>query len=109
MKTNLIAMYLLTDMQNKGVTYDALAAMTNIPKSSIQRNLTGDRELPMDRFELICRALNLDPAHVLGWDTKDEEEDELNKQIVSIISGLSPAEKSLAIEVLKRFAGVQES
>lgn len=57
MNTQLIALYLLTQMRNQEKTYDELSDKTGIPKSSLQRYLTGEREIPIDRFKMICDAL----------------------------------------------------
>lgn len=104
MDMKIISLYLFSEMQNQDVTYDSLSEKTGIPKSSLQRYLTGERELPMDRFKAICDALGLNAVHVAGWEKPDDEENELNKQIIQILSEIDPAEKALAIEVLKRFS-----
>lgn len=105
MNTQLIALYLLTQMRNQEKTYDELSDKTGIPKSSLQRYLTGEREIPIDRFKMICDALELDACVVLGWKEPTKQEDDSAKEIAQIISSMSPQTRVLAVEVLRRFAG----
>ena len=102
MNTKMLALFLLTEMQSKDITYDELSVKTGIPKSSLQRYLTAEREIPIDRYESICAALGLNPAETLGW--KEEQPDDFSREILDIFSRMSPHSKSLALEVLKRFA-----
>lgn len=105
MDMQLISLYLLTQMRNHDITYDDLSAKTGVPKSSLQRYLTGEREIPLDRFKTICDALELDACVVLGWKEPAKREDDYSKEIAKIISSMSPQTQALALEVLKRFAG----
>lgn len=104
MNTKLIALHLLTQMQNQSMTYDDLSAKTSIPKSSLQRYLTAEREIPLDRFKIICDALCLDACAVLGWKKPDKQDNAPINEVAEIISCMSPETRALAIEVLKRFA-----
>lgn len=104
MNTKLIALRLLTTMQGQDSTYDELAEKTGIPKSSLQRYLTGEREIPLDRFKTICDNLGLDACEVLGWKTAEKNVDDDQKQLADIISEMTPETRNLAIAVLKRFA-----
>lgn len=101
----LIAMILFNEMQNKKITYDELSAMTRIPKSSLQRYLTGERDFPIDRYEAICGALGLDPAAVLGWTKDDKRKDGLDGEIANLLSELPETERAFALDVLKRLLG----
>lgn len=51
-----------------GISYGELSRITKIPKSALQRYLTGETEkIPLDRVELIASALGSTAQHVLGW------------------------------------------
>lgn len=63
-----IAHTLAETFVNSRMTFDDLSMKTDIPKSALHRYMTGETEkIPLDRFEAICNALNLDAASVLGW------------------------------------------
>ena len=104
MNTKMIALLLIAEMQSKHITYDELRDITSIPKSSLQRYMTGEREIPLDRFKPICDALGLNACEVLGWGSESSTADETDKQVMTVISRMSPHTKALALEVLKRFA-----
>lgn len=55
-------------MQEKDLSYAALASMTGIPKSALQRYVVGETpKIPLDRIEAIADALNTTPGYILGW------------------------------------------
>lgn len=56
--------------EREGLSYADLARMTGIPKSTIQRYLTGyTGKLPLDFLEKITRALQLDARIAMMWDS----------------------------------------
>lgn len=56
--------------EREGLSYADLARMTGIPKSTIQRYLTGyTGKLPLDFLEKITRALQLDARVAMMWDS----------------------------------------
>ncbi len=60
---------LLCAIKDKDASYGELSAATNIPKSAIQRYATGETEkIPIDRLELLAKALGITPAYLLGWE-----------------------------------------
>lgn len=63
-----IASKLADRLVNSRMTFEDLALKTDIPKSALHRYLTGETEkIPLDRFQQICAALDLDAAELLGW------------------------------------------
>lgn len=51
----------------KDYSYGELSGMTGIPKSALQRYATGETEkIPVDRLELIAKALGTSSACLLG-------------------------------------------
>ena len=49
------------------ISYAELSRLTSIPKSALQRYATGETEkIPVDRLELIAKALNTSSAALLG-------------------------------------------
>ena len=64
-----IAAKLLKAFEDSPYSYGELSKLTGIPKSALQRYITGDTgKIPMDRLRIICEKLGLDAAELLGWD-----------------------------------------
>lgn len=69
-----IAEKLLVAFNESPYSYSELAKQTSIPKSALQRYITGDTEkIPVDRLRKICDKLGLDVAEVIGW-TEDSRQ-----------------------------------
>lgn len=55
-------------------SFQDLADKTNMSKSTLQRYETGAiKNLPLDKLEVLASALQTTPAHLMGWDEKEEE------------------------------------
>lgn len=53
-----------------GLSYQGLAELTGMSKSTLQRYETGDiGNLPLDKLKVLSSALNCSPAYILGWDS----------------------------------------
>ena len=69
-----IAEKLLAAFNASPYSYGDLSKQTGIPKSALQRYITGDTgKIPMDRLRIICEKLGLDTAELLGWEKPKEE------------------------------------
>lgn len=56
------------EFANKGYTYSVLSEITGIPKSALQRYVTGATEkIPIPRLEAIAHALDTTPQYLMGW------------------------------------------
>ncbi|MDR1585644.1 MAG: helix-turn-helix domain-containing protein [Prevotellaceae bacterium] len=67
-----IATILLELIKAKGISYGELSTKTGIPKSALQRYATGKTEkIPLDRIELLAKALHTTPAYLMGWGNED--------------------------------------
>ena len=63
-----IATRLAQAFADSRMTFEDLAMKTGIPKSALHRYMTGETpKIPLDRFEVICKALGIDAAETLGW------------------------------------------
>lgn len=61
---------LLRLIRDKDISYGELSQLTGIPKSALQRYATGETvKIPLDRVELIAKALNVNAAEILGWES----------------------------------------
>lgn len=82
---NPVSQRLIDAYRKSGLSYPELEKITGIPKSSIQRYITGMYEdIPMSRLEKIADALNVSAAYIMGW------EDELPSNIVPIHRRMIP-------------------
>lgn len=58
--------------ERTGLSYSDLARLTGIPKSTIQRYLTGyTGKLPLDVLQKITHALQIDARMAMMWDSPD--------------------------------------
>ena len=88
---------ILAEIEKKEYSYGELAKITGIPKSAVQRYATGEtRKIPMDRVELLSKALNVSAEYIMGWETKNEpvtlSHDELDMELIKRLMQLTPEE-----------------
>ena len=75
-----------------GYSYADIAKITGLPKSSIQRFLTGTTEkFPLEFLEPICNALQISAAEAMGWDDPVV----VSATLEQPITNLSPEEQIL--------------
>lgn len=68
---NDISKRLLSEIQKTGMSYRELSEKTGLPKSAIQRYAVGETDkIPIDRLELIARALGTSAAYLMGWESE---------------------------------------
>ena len=71
-------------MDERGITQVTLSEMTDIPKSAICQYLSDRFKPRQDRTYVICRALDTDPAWLMGLsDTKCPFEHDLRKETLT--------------------------
>ena len=69
-------------IDEKGLSYGELSAMTKIPKSALQRYATGTTEkIPLPRIEAIAKALGVSSAYLIGWGD-DKQSDLFNDLLI---------------------------
>ena len=75
---------------NKGYTYGDLSEITGIPKSALQRYVTGVTEkIPIPRLESIAHALDTTPQYLMGWtDDPYDYDNDPNGVLASIPSNV---------------------
>lgn len=95
------------DIDKSGLSQREIADLTGIPKSSIQRYLSGNSaNVPLDKIVDIAKAVGADPKHWLGWDEEKPPANggELqldNKEIINILASLSEEKRKEAISYLR--------
>ena len=69
---NDIALRLQELVKKTGLSYRELSDQTGIAKSAIQRYVVGETEkIPLDRLELLAKALGVSAAYLMGWEDKE--------------------------------------
>lgn len=67
---NDIAARILSIMEEKKISYGELSGLTGIPKSALQRYVTGETpKIPIERIEIIAEALGVDAEYLVGWES----------------------------------------
>lgn len=95
---------LLAIIREKDISYGELSKLTGIPKSVLQRYATGfTAKIPVDRLQLIARALNVDPYTIADFDdATDLFESRVNLKREDIIKnpppGLNPEDMEIAFD-----------
>ena len=63
-----------------GMSYQVLSDKVGISKSTLQRYETGYiKNMPIDKLEDIAKALCVSPSYLMGWDDKDDVEEQLTR------------------------------
>lgn len=76
---------ILNLINKSGLSYGELAKITGIPKSALQRYATGETEkIPIDRIELLAKALNCTSAYLMGWE--EEKQPHIGEPIGKLVS-----------------------
>ena len=58
-----------------GYSYQTLADLTGMSKSTLQRYETGAiGNLPLDKLDVLAKALKCTAAYLMGWESKEEAE-----------------------------------
>ena len=68
---------LITRLKNQriklGYSYQDLANITNISKSTLQRYETGFiKKVPITQIDILAKALGVSPAYLMGWDKSSQ-------------------------------------
>ncbi|MGN0107136.1 MAG: LexA family protein [Hominilimicola sp.] len=65
---------ILAAIKRADLSYSELSALTDIPKSALQRYATGETEkIPIDRIEAIARAVDVSTQYLMGWDNNPSQ------------------------------------
>lgn len=97
------------DIEKSGLSQREIADLTGIPKSSIQRYLSGNSaNVPLDKIVDIAKAVGAEPKHWLGWDKETpatDENSERAKLFLDLFLNLSPERQDMIINLMKEFSG----
>ncbi len=77
--------------QQLGLTLEEVAKSVGISRQTMSRYETGIiGNIPSDKIEAVALALETTPAYLMGWE--EAEEEELDNQLVSMLTKLTPTE-----------------
>lgn len=77
----------------KEYSYGELSKITGIPKSAIQRYVTGETEkIPLDRLEKMAAALGVSSSYLMGWDDPVLTDAERDAEMAALLDTLSKRE-----------------
>lgn len=66
--SNNVSERLMAAITKSELSYVDLEKLSGVPKSAINRYASGATDkIPIDRLVLIAKALNVDPAYLMGW------------------------------------------
>ena len=88
----------------KNISLDGLALKTGISKSTLQRYEKG-KSIPLDKFQKITVALEVDPGDII-WEVSpsDSEKEELYKHFIK----LNAKARKIAIERIEELTKIKE-
>lgn len=73
-------------MQSKNISFRILEEKTGIPKSAIQRYVSGETtNIPIDRLQILAKALNVSPEMILGWANKGDIIEDIFTNLIEIL------------------------
>jgi repressor LexA len=74
-----------------GYTLDDVAKKLGVSRPTVLKYENGIiSNIPSDKIEAIAKALETTPAYLMGWE--EAEEDELDNQLISMLTKLTPTE-----------------
>ena len=80
---------ILAIMNERNMSYGELSKLTGIPKSTLQRYATAQtNKVPVDKVELIAKALNVEPSVLFGWATEEQAEHTEEEELLEYLEEL---------------------
>ena len=88
-------------MEARRISYGELAALTEIPKSALQRYATGTTgKIPLDRVVRIAGALQIPAARLMGWEETEAAESRRDGELLRLLMKLQPEELPMVISFI---------
>lgn len=80
--------------ESLGLSFQQLADLTQLSKSTLQRYETGGiKNIPLDKLEVLAKALQTTPEWILGW---NRDMDELDKTVYRLYPNFRPDENYIS-------------
>lgn len=85
---------LKTKRESLGLSFQQLADLTRMSKSTLQRYETGGiKNIPLDKLEVLANALQTTPEWILGW---NRDMDELDKTVYRLYPDFVPGKNYIS-------------
>ena len=95
-----IGQRILSIMAEKNITYRDLEKSTGISRSTLNRYAAKGKAIPLDKLDVIAKALGTDSKTLLGWNCRDNEDSKIIK-LVECAKKLSDNDLNRLIEIAK--------
>ena len=95
-----IGQRILSIMAEKNITYRDLEKSTGISRSTLNRYAAKGKAIPLDKLDVIAKALGTDSKTLLGWNFRDNEDSKIIK-LVECAKKLSDNDLNRLIEIAK--------
>lgn len=93
-------------MKRANLSYGELSALTGISKSSLYRYASGfTPKIPLNRLEVIAKALNVTPSYLIGWDDTETGNPSISEESPNTEQQEAPA--SSKAEALDSFESIK--
>ena len=97
-----------------GMTLLDLANILGVKEATVQRYESGAiKNIKHETITALAKALKCSPPYLMGWEASEQEtpapEDERTKEIIEMISQLTPQEKDLVIAQLKGILAMRKN
>ena len=93
-------------MERANLSYGELSALTGLSKSSLYRYASGfTPKIPLNRLEVIAKALNVTPSYLIGWDDAEAGDPSTSEESSDVEQQEAPA--SSKAEALDSFESVK--
>ncbi|WP_251613002.1 helix-turn-helix domain-containing protein [Senimuribacter intestinalis] len=90
-----------------GYTFQDLADLTHMSKSTLQRYESGAiKNIPLDRLEILASALQVDPEWIMGWENDtnpSSSSGSITANIATLLQDKSEDIQQEALSLLKNF------
>lgn len=96
-----------------GYSFQDLADLTEMSKSTLQRYETGGiKNIPLDKLKILAKGLRVSPEWVMGWDLPEEDQDDFlapirYKKQIPILGRISAGLPAMAIENIEGYENVE--
>ncbi|MBQ6164741.1 MAG: helix-turn-helix transcriptional regulator [Clostridia bacterium] len=93
-------------ISDSGFSLAQISAMTDIPKSTLQRWTSGQiKKIPIDEIVIIADAIGVSSKWIMGWQKEKAPavivDNERTAEVVELFSRLSPEHQALIIAQIK--------
>jgi transcriptional regulator with XRE-family HTH domain len=91
----------------KGLTLEYVGDRVGVTRATIQKYENGlIASIPSDKVSLIARVLNVSPAYIMGWETKEETPGQLQltegeKAILALFRQVPVEHQNMVVEMIR--------